>query len=1439
MRGNPIRKRLFTIYVVTSLSLSGIFGLMIVEFPSSCAHTVELIHDAGNLTFKVDNHGTLPFCMKYLGIQQSDGEGGFMDDTFFFFDQSGYYHFGEGDIATGRERPPGGGPPEFDSLISDVSFSMMEDGVVDKSYGSFTKVANINGQADDVRIFQTAWTKQREEWGIIQWNALNLQSIDLTEVRLGLKMYSCAGGDNWDDKAHWNPQENIFYIKDSGSSTYIGFASADPGNPINLYWDGANNNLSWDIDIYNAIKSSPYLSGFHNDLGCIVGWTDDLIENNGLTLPAKESITRALIIAGANSYVDLTKAIGRARDFYLPRTLAISEIADEITPQVEIKNMASTSQDLTYIRLSVDGGATYWSGGTWSINPIPPNGFSVWTLNGNDAFDGTEGDTLGLYDKSLGTQLDVVAFGQEGVAPDPIDHASFGSISRVNINDWVHSLEGMTFGQQNSNNTSIRREPEVILNEVMFNPTISEDGFIELMYIGSSSVDLNGFSIVTDGIMHITSSYILYPDDPYFIVFRDEAPDLFDSGHLSKTADNVYLYDNEGSLLDMVGWNSPHQVGKTVKRVPDGRGSYQGYDDLTSIAASWVFDSDQTIPFIQIAPVNQYKYGKPGNKIWHSLTITNKMDSPELIDVHSQYLPFWVIEFYESDMQTKLTDSDSDGAPDIIVDALSFYDISVKITIPQMELTGDYGNTIIIAQANSNFAIQSSAILQTRFYPYLLPEKSIAPSQINVIGTGFDEKATITLNVTGRGFGVEKTEPQDVVLIIDRSNSMLPGDIDFAKQIAIEYVENMNAQDRGAIIHFDTNVVLMSSLTNNHNRLKNDISNIPGPGELTYMGEALLKALQELNANGQGDHSHVIVLFTDGGWNGDLNPETVAYWARENRTFIFTVDLSGSQDSSLLKEIAEITGGVYFPVDSIEEFRAIYDDLVTILDKMAGYDPFPTDSNPLIRDVLPPGFQYVPGSFSITPDHIHVDDAGYTILEWNLSSLFIGDTWIVNFEIKSNTPGYQEANNYTSSRIDYFNWEDVHISRLFPKTMITVNTPDPEPPLLFIEANDNQGKANGRGESVRLLWQKPKAQNIAYYLIYRSESQVGFDFSSPWIRTDIDYDNGIIPKRKTWNDTYVSKPGDNNYKQQLYYIVRAVDTEGKISTTSRTVGKWTKQFQDGLNTFSLPLEPLQTRDTEYYSTDMRAGYIKWMDSNHKWVRHDSGECEKDNTNVVVGDGYEVMFTFPTTYTFCGMPAAMIRYDDFSFGFDSTPPNSNVLSLAATVDSYETITLTWERPANMNPEDIFQVLRSCTRDGFWGYLGVDYKNIMNLSYDTLIYKDLQVATPDSEFYYMIVPVNLHSGEIGISSYSIGVWTARHDSGYDTFSIPLTISSYNSVDWYCDEIQNVVGINHFSNDYKIWIWHSKRMPKGVYDIDVVMGEGYQISTNSATKYSFIGI
>ena len=97
----------------------------------------------------------------------------------------------------------------------------------------------------------------------------------------------------------------------------------------------------------------------------------------------------------------------------------------------------------------------------------------------------------------------------------------------------------------------------------------------------------------------------------------------------------------------------------------------------------------------------------------------------------------------------------------------------------------------------------------------------------------------------------------------------------------------------------------------------------------------------------------------------------------------------------------------------------------------------------------------------------------------------------------------------------------------------------------------------------------------------------------------------------------------------------------------------------------------------------------------------------------------------------------------------------------------------------------------------------------------------------------------SGFKGAGTYSIGIWTEELLDRYDTFGIPLKQSFNETVDWYCENIPDSMGINYFNNIYQQWRWHAKRMPKGAFDPILVMAEGYQISTSGTTKFTFVGV
>lgn len=93
--------------------------------------------------------------------------------------------------------------------------------------------------------------------------------------------------------------------------------------------------------------------------------------------------------------------------------------------------------------------------------------------------------------------------------------------------------------------------------------------------------------------------------------------------------------------------------------------------------------------------------------------------------------------------------------------------------------------------------------------------------------------------------------------------------------------------------------------------------------------------------------------------------------------------------------------------------------------------------------------------------------------------------------------------------------------------------------------------------------------------------------------------------------------------------------------------------------------------------------------------------------------------------------------------------------------------------------------------------------------------------------------------GSSTYSVGLVTHEFPKGMSTFGIPLKIYVEESVDWYLDRTPDSVGINYYDQKAQRWNWHSEMMPPGAFDTNVVMTEGYQLSTSNATKYTFIGV
>ncbi|MCK4443284.1 MAG: lamin tail domain-containing protein, partial [Thermoplasmata archaeon] len=244
---------------------------------------------------------------------------------------------------------------------------------------------------------------------------------------------------------------------------------------------------------------------------------------------------------------------------------------------VEIYNFGPQPVDMSGYVLQIDAAQVY---SLTSLGIIPA--LEYRTIGDGPAADltlpidlGDQGARLLLFDSSV-TLIDEVDYGQMGMVPDPLPGESVAR-HRVGIgytHEWVRE-ETPTFGADN-NVPGIDGSPDVVLNEILFYPSAPDEAFVEIYYKGTSFVNLLGYRIVCNQEFFV-GTITLTDTNPHYVLRYQMDGGFFDS--MSPLADNVYLYDSTGQLLDMAGWSSLHAQGYSMTRDPDGEGTSKGYDD--------------------------------------------------------------------------------------------------------------------------------------------------------------------------------------------------------------------------------------------------------------------------------------------------------------------------------------------------------------------------------------------------------------------------------------------------------------------------------------------------------------------------------------------------------------------------------------------------------------------------------------------------------------------------------------------------------------------------------------------------------------------------------------------------------------------------------------------------------------------------------------------
>lgn len=351
------------------------------------------------------------------------------------------------------------------------------------------------------------------------------------------------------------------------------------------------------------------------------------------------------------------------------------------------------------------------------------------------------------------------------------------------------------------------------------------------------------------------------------------------------------------------------------------------------------------------------------------------------------------------------------------------------------------------------------------------------------------------------------------------------------------------------------------------------------------------------------------------------------------------------------------------------------------------------------------------------------------------------------------------------------------------------------------------------GSHIVLEWKPSPSIGVDKYVIFAGDSPISLDLNNP------------VGEVSSFNLEWVDL-GVSAIEGEKYYTVRAYnETYALMSRTSNTAGKFTKRFEAGVSAFSIPLEPFyDTSVSDHLLNISNTEYIRWMETDGRWVTHQKGMQRGENDALVeMGRGYEILLSGVTLFTFCGLPGGMINYTE---GFGGNP--DFISSLSVELDG-SNVVLSWDvLPGAVE----YLIYRSSIRGGLFE------ESLSPIAVTaTQTWADTGMLSTQGDLYYFVVPVD-QFGELGSSTYSIGVQTVQYQDGTDSFSLPLNTSEHLTLDDLCDDIPHIAGLMYTVLGY--WRLHAVEMPANVYDTDVRLGVGFQISIENPSPilWTFVG-
>ena len=178
----------------------------------------------------------------------------------------------------------------------------------------------------------------------------------------------------------------------------------------------------------------------------------------------------------------------------------------------------------------------------------------------------------------------------------------------------------------------------------------------------------------------------------------------------------------------------------------------------------------------------------------------------------------------------------------------------------------------------------------------------------------------------------------DVCLALDRSPSMLDeGKLTHAKEAARQFVAQLAPEDQAALITFANGSTLDQPLTTDKRLLQAAIDHTQVAGETTTFFDAVYWAVAQVSlrapctgnilptAPGRSDAHRVVVALTDGiDKSSRVMTQELLDYAHANGVSLCMIAVGSDASTTLMKYLADQTGGIYMATQRPADLEALY-----------------------------------------------------------------------------------------------------------------------------------------------------------------------------------------------------------------------------------------------------------------------------------------------------------------------------------------------------------------------------------------------------------------------------------------------------------------------------------------------------------------------------------